>query len=95
MLGPANESISARSSVWLAWDSETPSYRSPYALYPLLFTLPLTAGRAWEFNSADGRGCARKRAIASEHGAEGGEVAGGWWSNEAQLRYGREVAELP
>ena len=52
-------------------------------------------GRARELNSADGRGCARKRAIASEHGAEDGEVAGGWWSDSTRPRYGREAAELP
>ena len=53
----------------------------------------VTAGRARELNSADGRGCARKRAIASEHGAEGGEAVGGWWSNEARLRHGRATVE--
>jgi hypothetical protein len=48
---------------------------------------------AKDSDSADGRGCARKRAIASEHGAEGGEAVGGWWANEARLRHGREAAE--
>jgi hypothetical protein len=41
----------------------------------------------------NGCGCARKRATASEHGAEGGEAVGGWWLSEAWLRYGREVAD--